>query len=63
MIVVYMTASVLGGAATAAWMGQQDLLLGLVTAPLGGSLAALAATPLAFYGRDDSGIPAEVVWC
>ena len=66
MIIVYMAASIIGGAATATLVGQHSLLLGLLAAPLGGSLAALVAAPLALQGslsRKSHAIPPEVVWC
>src|SRR5215213_2711341 len=44
MIIIYMAASIIGGTATAALVGQHGLLLGLLAAPLGGSLSALLRT-------------------
>ena len=63
MIFIYMAASMIGGAATAALVGQHSVLLGLIAAPLGGSLSALAAAPLAAAGSRNEAVPPEVVWC
>ena len=64
MIIIYMAASIIGGTVTAALAGQQGLLFGLLAAPLGGSLSALAVAPLAL-GRSakSEGLPSGVVWC
>ena len=64
MFVIYLAASVIGGAATAVLMGQHGLLIGLLMAPLGGSLFALAATLIALRrSRKPRPIPPDVVWC
>jgi len=64
MIIIYMAASIIGGTATAALVGQHSLLLGLLAAPLGGSLSALAAIPLALGGLPKrQSVPSDVVWC
>jgi hypothetical protein len=66
MVIVYMAASIIGGAATFSLVGQHSLLLGLLAAPLGGSLSALAATSLAARSpspRERAAVPPEVVWC
>jgi hypothetical protein len=65
MLVMYLVASILGGGATAALVGQHSLLLGLLAAPLGGSLSALAAAPLALrrFPKRPSLPSDDVVWC
>ncbi len=65
MAIIYMVASIIGGGATAALVGQHSLLLGLLAAPLGGSLSALAATPLALRRSPKrQALPSDdVVWC
>ena len=65
MFVIYMATCLIGGAATAALVGQYSVWLGLLAAPLGGSLSALAATPLALRrsaNRHGETMPHGVVW-
>jgi hypothetical protein len=65
MLIVYLVASIIGGGATAALVGQHSLLLGLLAAPLGGSLSALAAAPFAMHRSSEwQALPSDdVVWC
>ncbi len=67
MVIIYMVASVVGGAATAALFAQDGLLTALVAAPFGGSLMATATAlflvqriPSSARSRD---VPQGVVWC
>lgn len=65
MFVIYMATCLTGTAATAALVGQYSLWLGLLAAPLGGSVSALAATPLALRrpaNRRRETMPQGVVW-
>jgi hypothetical protein len=65
MVVAYMVASIIGGGATAALVGQHSLLLGLLAAPLGGSVSVLAASVLALRSSPKRQIPLsdDLVWC
>ena len=67
MVIIYMVATIVGGAATAALFGQHGLLTALVAAPFGGSLMA-TATALFLVQRSPSSarsrdVPQGVVWC
>ena len=66
MLILYAAASILGGTATAALVAPHGLLLGLLAAPFGGSLAALAVARLALPNsspRARKAVPPDVVWC
>ncbi len=65
MVIAYMVASIVGGGATAALVGQHSLLLGLLAAPLGGSLAASAAAALAPHRSPErhAVLSDDVIWC
>ena len=64
MIIVYTTASIIGGAATVALGGQHSLLLGVLAAPLGGSLVALATALFALRRSSRTQTaPPDVIWC
>ena len=68
MVIVYSTVSLLGGLITAMTVGQHSLPLGILTAPFGGSLSAVAAAALVFgkassLAREQEAVPPGVVWC
>jgi hypothetical protein len=68
MVIVYSTVSLLGGLITAMIVGQHSLPLGILAAPFGGSLSAVAAAALVFGkggspAREREVVPAGVVWC
>jgi hypothetical protein len=66
MTIIYMAASIIGGVTTASLFGQRDLLVGLLSGPVGGSLLAVAAALLlVFYtpsGKPEA-VPPGVIWC
>ncbi len=65
MVIIYLASSLIGGAASAALIGQHSLLLGLLAAPLGGSLTAGAAALWAAreLPLKKADIPQGVLWC
>ena len=65
MLIMYLIASIIGGGARAAMVGQHSLLLGLLAAPPGGSLLALAVAPRALRRSPKrQSLPSDdVVWC
>ena len=64
MTIIYMAASIIGGAAAAALVGQSGLALALLAAPIGGSLSALATAQLVNTSTASrQGVPPEIVWC
>jgi hypothetical protein len=66
MTIIYMAASIIGGVTTASLFGQRDLLMGILSGPLGGSLLAVAAALLlAVYARSrkPETVPPGVIWC
>ena len=59
MVIVYLFASLLGTAATIAWLSSYSWLIALLCAPLGGSaLTALAAVGVALRPRQQPQTPA-----
>ncbi len=65
MTIIYMAASIIGGVTTASLFGQRDLLIGILSGPLGGSLLAVAALLLTLYSRSrkPETVPPGVIWC
>jgi hypothetical protein len=66
MTIIYMAASIIGGVTTASLFGQRDLLIGILSGPLGGSLLAVAAALLlTLYSRSrkPETVPPGVIWC
>ena len=64
MIIVYAATSIVGGAAATALASQQNLLLGLLAAPIGGSLSVLAvALILLCRPARREALPSRIVWC
>ena len=66
MLVLYALASVIGGLLTALLLGLYSPIVGLLVAPLGGSLlVVLAALLIALpsSSRKPSSVPPGVVWC
>jgi hypothetical protein len=66
MTIIYMAASIIGGVTTASLFGQRDLLVGVLSGPVGGSLLAVAAALLlAFFtsSRKQDTVPPGVIWC
>ena len=68
MVIIYMTAAIIGAIVTASLLGHYSLILGALAAPFGGSLAACATAVLvyAMHGLSSSEpevVPPGVVWC
>jgi hypothetical protein len=66
MTIIYLAASIIGGVTTASLFGQRDLLMGILSGPLAGSLLAIAAAILlAYYSRSrrPEAVPPGVIWC
>ncbi|MPR12705.1 hypothetical protein [Microvirga tunisiensis] len=74
MVVAYAFLSIIGGLITAFLFGQNNLMVGLLAAPLGGSLLVAVAAPLYTLAssslrkassstREASPVPSGVVWC
>ena len=74
MVVAYACLSIVGGLIAAFLFGQNNLMVGLLAAPLGGSLLVavvaslytLASFSLRTAGsstREASPVPSGVVWC
>jgi hypothetical protein len=64
--IIYMASSIIGGVVTASMFGQHDLLTGILSVPVGGSLVtAAAALLLMFYpsSRKPEAVPPGVIWC
>jgi hypothetical protein len=69
MVMVYLVAAIIGGTATVSLVGQYSFLLGLLAAPFGASLLALATAlvlatvPLALRRSSKTqAIPPDVIW-
>jgi zinc transporter ZupT len=67
MVVAYAFLAVIGGLITAFLLGQSNLMVRLLAAPLGGSLLVAVAAPLYTLlhssPREARPIPPGVVWC
>jgi hypothetical protein len=66
MMTIYIAASIIGGVMTASLFGQHDLLTGILSGPVGGSmLTAMAALLLADPSspRKQEAVPRGVIWC
>ena len=66
MVVLYMCVSIIGGLLTALLLGIYNPTIGLLSAPLGGSLlVALTALLIALpsSSREPTAVPPGVVWC
>ncbi len=67
MNIIYIAASIIGGITTASLLGQHNLLTGILSGPVGGSLLAMAAALLLtlFYSpaRRRETVPPGVIWC
>jgi hypothetical protein len=67
MVVAYAFLSIVGGLITAFLFGQNNLMVGLLAAPLGGSLLVAVAAPLYTLvyssAREACHVPPGVVWC
>jgi hypothetical protein len=51
MVIVYLFASLIGGAATAIWLWSDSALLAIAAAPFGGSAAVLTVAILVTHWR------------
>ena len=67
MVVAYAFLAIIGGMITGFLLGQNNLMVGLLAAPLGGSLLVAVAAPLYSLvhssSREARLVPPGVVWC